>query len=726
MFVKKYQTRADPFAHLLDGGEENDDNRQSRFLHKVVSSETSEGGVPSSDEPMDYVSPFRDSNAVSSAQRRRLARYPTTSATSAFTLANPEELGYKNISPSTKRAKDIQFPLYLQNNERRQDKLLRELESKEAHLRYLEDSQIIYDYTKEGQEAKRKQEEEGEEESEESEEEEGEEETPVVEEASEQGEENLETAAPEVEEPSAIEVTEVQKVETVPEVLTTPSKVEEPQEIQEEVTGPPEVKAIEDIKEPEAPEELEAPEEPKPEEKLLEDEKPEGKLLEEPKSEEKLEEPLDPSKAPRVVLPTDHDKSFVGKFSLFKTHTVVAPNPVATPENPEEIVKTDKEGFLSKAVYDKVQYRTALHNNWISDFTRTEQKKYDEKSIEYKDRLAKLQSEIVEIETAMDQLREDTNKKIDISENELTRRLLKRTQAHVQKKNKIFKETEFIKNQKLEETQNVIGKQTEVQKEIDELNTQKEAVEKEHIQWSTRLAELSADVDAKVLKLKSISEKQKSIQDEITELKLSKEDLEKQTEENNQKHLDNTKVLENVANKEYLPRILEIDGQITNLMGQLTVVKHESANERTQLAAVTKKIQEESRAREQKLKAEAEERKRQEENLLVKQREELEAKAEEAKLHHDEELRKLKEEYVALETKLKEEQQQREAIEREQIAKAQKNESGTVENEFDSKNRSKAEAAHAAKLAIDSRKVQNPSRDSSLYEYETEEEIMSG
>lgn len=710
MFVKKYQTRADPFAHLLDGGEENDDNRQSRFLHKVVSSETSEGGVPSSDEPMDYVSPFRDSNAVSSAQRRRLARYPTTSATSAFTLANPAELGYKNISPSTKRAKDIQFPLYLQNNERRQDKLLRELESKEAHLRYLEDSQVIYDYTKEGQEAKRKQEEE-ESEDEEEEEEEGVEETPVVEEASEQGEENLETEDPE------IEVTEVQKVETVPEVVTTPSKVEEPQEIQEEVTAPPEVKAIEDIKEPE---------EQKPEEKLLEDEKPEEKLLEMPKPEEKLEEPLDPSKAPRVVLPTDHDKSFVGKFSLFKTHTVVAPNPAATPENPEEIVKTDKEGFLSKAVYDKVQYRTAVHKNWISDFTKTEQKKYDEKSIEYKDRLAKLQSEIVEIETAMDQLREDTNKKIDISENELTRRLLKRTQAHVQKKNKIFKETEFIKNQKLEETQNVIGKQTEVQKEIDELNTQKEAVEKEHIQWSTRLAELSADVDAKVSNLKSISEKQKGIQDEIAELKLSKEDLEKQTEENNQKHLDNIKVLENVANKEYLPRILEIDGQITTLMGQLTVVKHESANERTQLAAVTKKIQEESRAREQKLKAEAEERKRQEENLLVKQREELEAKAEEAKLHHDEELRKLKEEYVALETKLKEEQQQREAIEREQIAKAQKNEPGTAENEFDSKNRSKAEAAHAAKLAIDSRKIQNPSRDSSLYEYETEEEIMSG
>lgn len=74
--------------------------------------------------------------------------------------------------------------------------------------------------------------------------------------------------------------------------------------------------------------------------------------------------------------------------------------------------------------------------------------------------------------------------------------------------------------------------------------------------------------------------------------------------------------MESVENKEYLPQINDIDNQISSLLNEMTIIKQENANEKTQLSAITKRLEDERRAHEEQLKLEAEERKRKEENLL--------------------------------------------------------------------------------------------------------------
>ena len=74
----------------------------------------------------------------------------------------------------------------------------------------------------------------------------------------------------------------------------------------------------------------------------------------------------------------------------------------------------------------------------------------------------------------------------------------------------------------------------------------------------------------------------------------------------------------------------------------MTIIKQENANEKTQLSAITKRLEDERRAHEEQLKLEAEERKRKEENLLEKQRQELEEQAHQAQLDHEQQITQVK------------------------------------------------------------------------------------
>ena len=100
-----------------------------------------------------------------------------------------------------------------------------------------------------------------------------------------------------------------------------------------------------------------------------------------------------------------------------------------------------------------------------------------------------------------------------------------------------------------------------------------------------------------------------------------------------------------IRDREYLPQINDIDNQISGLLNEMTIIKQENANEKTQLSAITKRLEEERRAHEEKLKLEAEERKRKEENLLEKQRQELEEQAHQAQLDHEQQITQVKQTY---------------------------------------------------------------------------------
>lgn len=143
----------DPFTQLINQSSANTQNQQAhqqespyQFLQKVVSNE------PKGKE--EWVSPFRQ-DALANRQNNRAygedaknRKFPTVSATSAYSKQQPKDLGYKNIPKNAKRAKDIRFPTYLTQNEERQYQLLTELELKEKHLKYLKKCQKITDLTK--------------------------------------------------------------------------------------------------------------------------------------------------------------------------------------------------------------------------------------------------------------------------------------------------------------------------------------------------------------------------------------------------------------------------------------------------------------------------------------------------------------------------------------------------------------------------------------------------
>lgn len=661
MFRK--QKRADPFAHLL--GEE------------AAAAPTGAPAETVGEEEQEYVSPFRDPEAVIAAQRRRLARYPTTSASSAYATAKPEELGYRGIGVEERRAKDIQFPTYLQENERKQLVALKELEMKENHLRYLRDSQRVY----KEEELKPAADDEAEsaEETTEPEVEESEpaESAAVKAEVAEEAAEPLETTDADAGVADEIAVTEpVEKTELaeVPVDATKKDTDVEPAEVTEPV----------EITEPAA--------DAKPVEEMDADAdatEPAVKVAQPAESSKKPVDSasIDPLAVPMVVVPLKDHRPFFKK--LFKSAPVPAPNPEATPENPEEVVKTTDGRYLTKAVFDKVSAQNREHDQWIADFVAQEKQKYNDKRANSNRRINSLRAEIKQIKDDMEELRKDTDSKIEVKENELTRKLFESIEVYIKEKNKVFKETELLKTQKLAEKDSVIGEQSEVQRDIDELNEKKGTVQAEYIKWSNNIADLSAHIDAKVAKLAEIDRRHAKTAGEIEALEKEKQALLSEAEENDAKHEQNTKVIEDAKNKTYLPRVNEIDGKISVLLTQLTTVKQQCANEKTELAAITKKLEQERIAHEEKLKLEAEERKRKEEDLLNKQKEELEAKAQEARLRHEEEMKKLREDYNELEAKFKEEQQQK----KDAIAFANSH--------------------------------KGLSRDSSLFEYGTEEEILS-
>lgn len=100
----------------------------------------------------------------------------------------------------------------------------------------------------------------------------------------------------------------------------------------------------------------------------------------------------------------------------------------------------------------------------------------------------------------------------------------------------ILKDTENMKNQKLQEKNEVLDKQTNVKSEIDDLNNEKTNVQKEFNDWTTNLSNLSQQLDAQIFKINQINLKQGKVQNEIDNLEKKKEDLVTQTEENKKLH----------------------------------------------------------------------------------------------------------------------------------------------------------------------------------------------
>lgn len=841
--------RPDPFLGLYEEAHRREQAKKGTFLTQVV---RSDGGhlleVTDREERTpslrtsrkksarqfgEFASPFRVERDERDAERRRLQRYPTVSASSVFSKIHPKELGYRTMGHGSRRAKDIQFPVYLRENEARQDQLLREVEVREQKLAYIKNSQIVYDYTEEG---KRKRMGKKGSKSADSKSSSKLSEKPAIKAVSKSNDE-LETLPDnevgseytfetlpdgasydyliETEEVSpgathsrltskpvklvkkgdkgAKEDEELQKAEATPEVITpeaeepgsegqlSSEKAESKSEPSvKDVIGDENARKADDpldeskpLNVTEAPVEKTTRFKDGPAEKIpdavIGDEtlevapkkaahgagvaaagiekkakksgnrsepdegvinssevaagEPETYEAARPVAEDVYNDvpvtspPADYNAAPRVVtFPEVEKKRFrFGFTGLKKKSQNRAPNPLASPQNPELLVKTDREGFLSKAVYDKVKYDNHVHSEWLTGFVSSEKKRYEEKQVEYDNKLADLKKEVERLEESMKEVRDDANELMEIRYSRLSKKFLDSTQEYIQKKNAIFAETKAIQDQKDKEAGELKQKHEEVQKEIAALNAEKDNVHREFIGWTNRLADYSAQLDAKMQSVYNLQQKHGKTQLQIDELSQKKADLEEKIAGHDKTHAENTKVLEKHANKEYLPQVHEIDNKISTLLNELAVIKQEGANEKVKLGSITKKLDEERKAHEEKVKLEAEERERKERDLLGKQRKDHEAAASELKKQHEEELRRMRENYEKQLQELREHQRKQTAD-----AKATKSENKTHSNvatvsDDDGKHHTKssnAKSAPAAKVphSADARATGNTSR----------------
>ncbi|SCW02348.1 LAFE_0F04456g1_1 [Lachancea fermentati] len=806
MSIFRKRPQNDPFEHLLSGNQGQTEANaaaaaaaaDSGFLTRVVTQEQEE-----------YKSPFRSTQNVAEAQRRRAKKFPTVSASTG--PGSAAELGYKVVDAARKRAKDIAVPRYLQGTDERQRRQLDKLEAKEDRLRYLRESQRIVDVRK-GAAAEAEAAAQGEVFGGEVAEEVGD--TGVAEEAAgtgvaetevgetgaaetEAGEaealgpEAPEVEAPEVEAPGAeaLGAAEVEDAEVhEPEVPAPAAEAPESKAAESEapasdapasevpallpadsppadVTAAAELAAAErDAAEPAAPA-TPTPAEPLQPEPLepeptrvppADDDR--GALAAtaavpatEPSAPAR---PVDVSKAPRVPFKSS------GLFALW-TRADAKGQPVATPDDPEFIVRTDK-GYMSKALYDTLQYETQEHDREMATYTKEQSDRYDATAREYQDKLTALQSQVAELEATMEQLQRDTAEKIKVSDTKLSRRMIERNAEHSAAKNVVFKQTENIKAEKLQQKQHVEEQQDGVKAEIEQLQQLKAEVDAEFQQHQHQVDELTAQLDEKLAALDALAARQAETQAELDALHQQREQLEADARAADELHAANQATLESIHNKEYLTQINGIDTQISQALSSLTLIKQETANHRTEFAAITKRLEEERIAHEAKLKREEEERKRLEEERLQRQREELEAKADEQRKLHEEQLRAVQEEHdrqleeaaqkaADTEAALAREKEERERVERdrtrlqgEQAIQEQqraKEADDALKAELMAKRQKQAEAmdaADAARSANASASKQRASKsvlaslnnapgtnESSLYEYETEEEVVT-
>ncbi|SCU94913.1 LAME_0F09912g1_1 [Lachancea meyersii CBS 8951] len=784
MFKKK--TEQDPFNHLLNPEPQ---PVQKGFLQKVVST-----AKPAQDEGVSaanaqYSSPFRNSQQLAAAQKRKSQKFPTISA-SGPGVTGPD-LGYKVIDAARKRAKDIAVPKYLQGTDERQRRKLDKLERKEDSLQYKKDSQKIVDVRDQKQRNDT-----------DVDVEEAEIPEPVVEtvepvepvelvEPVEPVDDNLldetdavepqpdaefDTAEPVLSQENGViepvvndsellgaEVPENRETITTEEITTTgtvpPPPPPEPLEISETADIPPLANAdnLEHASISAASASAAAPADL---ENLANDD------VLQPASDE-LTKPKDPKEAPKVPFAT-------GIFALW-TRSDKRGQPVASPDDPEFIVRFDK-GYMSKALYDTLEYEEAIHNQEMADYTRENEAKYDSKAQEYKSSLTSLKTQISELEAAMEQLRKDTAEKIRISDSQLTTKMIESNAKHSDEKNVIFKATENTKAAKVEEKETVVANQDETKEKIEILEKEKAELEANFQEHQTRVDGLTLELDGKLAAIQELNAKQTEVQESIAVLTERKTALISEAEAHDAQHESNLAVLESIENKEYLPQINAIDTQISGLLTSLTVIKQETVNQEAEFAAVSKRLEEENEARKEKLRQEEEARKRAEEERLQKQREEHDEKvlllqqehqreieeankqALEAQREHQRQLDEAGKDAALLEQTLQQQREQSALHERElvrlrgeQALQEQENArlaDKALEDEMKAKSHSRAEALDAAEVAREknaqvakskapeapaangksasavlSNPAENATRDSASFEYFTEKEI---
>ena len=303
-------------------------------------------------------------------------------------------------------------------------------------------------------------------------------------------------------------------------------------------------------------------------------------------------------------------------------------NPVATPENPEILVKIDKYGYLSKSVYDMVQYENDLHAIHLSEYKALQKKKLQEKLKRYLEKIKIVDQKNAKVLQDIDQYRLDGITKFEVIESRKVKTIMDSTSGFTKEKLKILKDTELEKLKRINECKVFYQKKNLIQDEINSILVEKENVFKENSEYANQVNDMSNELDERLAQLDGIVKEKEKLNSELDALREHREALEREIEDTKNQNLLNTHRLEGIkAGEDDRTRELQkINDTINQKLNDLAVVKQETINSRLRISKLTDKIHQELKENERKFNDKLAENKLHYESMISEKQQELDDK----------------------------------------------------------------------------------------------------
>ncbi|AET37483.1 uncharacterized protein Ecym_1237 [Eremothecium cymbalariae DBVPG len=257
----------------------------------------------------------------------------------------------------------------------------------------------------------------------------------------------------------------------------------------------------------------------------------------------------------------------------------------ATPEDPEFIVLTEK-GYMSKNIYDRLEYEEELHQEKLASLDQNSAAKYEDTARAYEEKLASLNNEIAEVHAAMDQLKSQTENEMKAIEASLSQNLMDIQAKHDEQKETLLKEAENEKNAKITEKNTINEKLTQVEPELEALKRLELERKVELQQYQSEVQALTAELDARLGELQNVSDEQTEVNLSMAALEERRVQIEKDISESNAVVANNKELLQNLENH---PSIAALDNQVSEVTRTVSAVEQEHAAQKDELTELSTK-----------------------------------------------------------------------------------------------------------------------------------------
>ena len=303
-------------------------------------------------------------------------------------------------------------------------------------------------------------------------------------------------------------------------------------------------------------------------------------------------------------------------------------NPVATPENPEILVKIDKYGHLSKSVYDMVQYENDLHAIHLSEYKASQKKKLQEKLMRYLEKIKVVDQKNAKVLQDIDRYRLDGITRFEVIESRKVKTIMDSTSGFTKEKLKILKETELEKLKRINECKVFYQKKNLIQDEINSILVEKENVFRENTEYANQVNDMSNELDERLAQLDGIVKEKERLNAELDALREHREALEREIEDTKNQNLLYAHRLEGIkaGEDDRTKELQRINDSITQKLNDLSVVKQETINSRLRISKLTDKIHQELKENERKFNDKLAENKLHYESMITEKQQELDDK----------------------------------------------------------------------------------------------------